>query len=600
MSDIAFTLDSLRAAFDAGRTPLDVIEIALARIEEANDPGIFIHLESPQALRAAAAAIGQRNAGKPLWGVPFAVKDNIDVAGMPTTCACPAFAYVPDTDAPVVRALEQAGAICVGKTNLDQFASGLVGVRTPYPVPRNAVDERLVPGGSSSGSAVAVKRGIVAFSLGTDTAGSGRVPAALNGIVGLKPSLGALSTRGLVPACRTLDCISIFARSIADAEAVFSVTAAFDAADPFSRAYDFAGSRAAIGTSRIGIPSAASIRFFGDEVQAEAFAETVSQLRALGASVREVDFTPFYAAADLLYQGPWLAERLAGIAGFVDEHEDALHPVTRQIIMGAKGMTAVDAFNGQYMLQALKRQAEQALAGIDLLCVPSIPGICTLADIEADPFGPNARLGTYTNFVNLLDMCGLTLPTGLRRDGLPASITLLGRGGSDRRLASIGRELTGDGHGKRIEGVQAGAPATAPIRLAVVGAHLSGMVLNHELQMLGAKLVSKAATAAEYRLYVLPGSVPPKPGLLRVGPEKGASIALEIWSFPAEGFARFVSAIPTPLGVGTIRLDDGSSVQGFLVEALAVSDAPDITHFGGWRGYIASTTAEAPAANELK
>ncbi|MGE0231078.1 MAG: allophanate hydrolase [Flavobacteriaceae bacterium] len=593
MSDIAFTLDSLRATYDAGRTPLDVIEAVLARIEAADDPGIFIHLESPASLRAAAAAIGPRNAGKPLWGVPFAVKDNIDVAGMPTTCACPEFAYVPETDAPVVRALKQAGAICIGKTNLDQFASGLVGVRTPYPVPRNAVDATLVPGGSSSGSAVAVKHGIVAFSLGTDTAGSGRVPAALNGIVGLKPSLGALSTRGLVPACRTLDCISIFAQSVADAEAVFSVTASYDAADPFSRAYDFAGSRASVATSRIGIPSAASIRFFGDEVQARSFAETAALLKSLGANVREVDFTPFYAAADLLYHGPWLAERLAGIAGFLEGHADALHPVTRKIITGAREMSAVDAFNGLYRLQALKREAEQELAGIDVLCVPSIPGICTLADIEADPFGPNARLGTYTNFVNLLDMCGLTLPTGLRSDGLPASVTLLGRGGSDRRLASLGRELTGDAHARRINAVQAAAPVSAPIQLAVVGAHLSGMALNHEVRALGATLVREAATAAEYNLFVLPGSVPPKPGLLRVGPEKGASIELEIWSFPAEGFARFVSAIPTPLGIGTIRLDDGGSVQGFLVEALAVADAPNITRFGGWRGYVGKPAEHA-------
>ncbi|WP_238123573.1 MULTISPECIES: allophanate hydrolase [unclassified Xanthobacter] len=582
-----FTIPALHAAYAAG-TPVEAtIDTLLARHSAASDPGIFLNMESRENLIAQARALGPFDpVAKPLWGIPFAVKDNIDVAGVPTTAACPDFAYVPDTDAPVVARLKAAGGLYVGKTNLDQFATGLVGLRTPYPVPLNAVDPALVPGGSSSGSAVATARRIVSFALGTDTAGSGRVPAALNNIVGLKPSLGALSSRGAVPACRTLDCISVFAFDIADAWSVFDLVAAYDAADPFSRDRDVRGEMA---PQVVGIPSAGSIRFFGDDLQATAFAAAVAQVRATGVEVREVDFAPLYAVADMLYQGAWVAERLAAVAPFLKTHPNSLHPVTARIIEGARDLTAVDAFNGFYRLKALAREAEIALDGIDLLCVPTMPTFCTVKEVEADPIGPNARLGTYTNFVNLLDWCGIAVPCGSRADGRPGSITVLARGGGDRSAAAFAARVTG---APPLPPVR--APVSSDIELAVVGAHLSGMALNGELTRLGARLARTVRTAPDYALYLLPDTVPAKPGLLKVGPGAGAAIEVEVWTLPETGFARFVAAIPAPLGLGRIALEDGSRPQGFLVERYAVDAATDITAFGGWRAWCAAQ--ETPPA----
>lgn len=583
MQDLEFTIPRLHAAYAAGMKPEAVVDILLARLEAAADPGIFIHLEPAQSMRAAAAALGGFDpVSRPLWGIPFAVKDNIDVAGVPTTAACAEFAYVPDADAPVVAALKKAGAIFVGKTNLDQFATGLVGVRTPWPVPRNALDPELVPGGSSSGSAVATARQIVTFALGTDTAGSGRVPAALNGIVGLKPSLGALSTSGVVPACRTLDCISIFALNVADAWSVFDIAAFFDPADPYSRerAVRVPASGAA---PRVAIPSGGSIRFFGDDVQQQSFAQAVERVKATGAGVVEVDFAPLYAVADMLYEGAWVAERLAAISDFMVDHEEALHPVTRKIIGGAKSLSAVDAFKGFYKLQALKRDAEALLRGVDMLCVPTMPTIYTRADLEADPIGPNSRFGTYTNFVNLLDMCGLAIPMDKRPDGKPFGITLLAPGGADRVLADFAASLLGESP----LAPASGKAASDWIDIVVVGAHLSGMPLNHELTSRDARMVARTRTAAIYKLFALPGTVPPKPGMMRVG-EGGGAVEVEVWSLAPAHFASFVAAIPAPLGIGRIQLEDGSMVQGFLAESLALEGARDVTGFGGWRAYIAS------------
>ncbi len=583
MQDLEFTIPRLHAAYAAGMDPDAVVDLLLARLEAAADPGIFIHLEPAQAMRAAAAALGKFDpVSRPLWGIPFAVKDNIDVAGVPTTAACAEFAYVPDADAPVVAALKEAGAIFVGKTNLDQFATGLVGVRTPWPVPRNALDPELVPGGSSSGSAVATARQIVTFALGTDTAGSGRVPAALNGIVGLKPSLGALSTSGVVPACRTLDCISIFALNVADAWSVFDVAAFFDPTDPYSR--ERAVRVPASGNApRIAIPSGGSIRFFGDDVQRQSFEKAVERVKATGASVVEVDFGPLYAVAEMLYEGAWVAERLAAISDFMVDHEEALHPVTRKIIGGARSLSAVDAFKGFYKLQALKRDAEALLGGVDMLCVPTMPTIYTRADLEADPIGPNSRFGTYTNFVNLLDMCGLAIPMDRRTDGKPFGITLLAPGGADRVLADFAAALLGE----EPLAPASGKAASDWIDIVVVGAHLSGMPLNHELTSRDARMVARTRTAATYKLFALPGTVPPKPGMMRVG-EGGGAVGVEVWSLAPAHFASFVAAIPAPLGIGRIQLEDGSLVQGFLAESLALDGARDVTGFGGWRGYIAS------------
>jgi allophanate hydrolase len=580
---------SLHAAYAAGLAPDAVVAELFDRLRTVDDPGIFIHLADADELRAAAAALAPFDPERfPLWGLVVAVKDNIDVAGMPTTAACPAFAYTPAADAHAVHLLREAGALIVGKTNLDQFATGLVGVRTPYPVPRNALDPALVPGGSSSGSAVAVAHGLVSLALGTDTAGSGRVPAALNGVVGWKPSLGAISTRGVVPACRTLDCVSVFAASVDDAWHAAAVLAAYDAADPYARRRPMRAAGGAPTSLAVGVPDAARRRVLGDAAQEAAFARDLDALEALGCHLRPVDFTPFEAVAALLYDGAWLAERHAAVADLLARDPDALHPTTAAIIAPAARLSAVDAFEDHYRLAALRREIETAMEGLDLLAVPSIPRLVTRAEIAADPVGPNRELGTYTNFANLLDLCAVTLPTAPRSDGGPASLTLLARGGEDGRLLPLARALAG-------EPAPAAAPAGERLELAVVGAHLSGMPLNAELCAAGATLVRTVRTRPDYRLFALPGT-PAKPGLLRVAAGGGAAIEAEVWSLDPAAFGRFVAAIPAPLGVGRVGLDDGTTPAGFLVEAAATTAAEDITAFRGWRRYVAAQGRHPPLA----
>ena len=593
MVEIEFTVAGLRTAYASGGRPADVVRAVYRRIAAVDDPGMFVSLSAEDDAIAAAEHLGAYDPSRPLWGVPFAVKDNIDVAGLPTTAACPAFAYVPERSAAVVERLVAAGAIVIGKTNLDQFATGLVGVRTPYPVPRNALDPTLVPGGSSSGSAVAVAHGLVAFALGTDTAGSGRVPAALNNIVGLKPTRGAISTRGVVPACRTLDCVSVFAGTAADAWAVTAVAAGYDPDDPWSRRVA-PGSMAAPPRVRIGIPDVASLRL-GSDVAGAAFAAALASFPDFGTVPRPIDLGPFYAVAALLYEGAWVAERYAAIRGFIEAQPEALHPVTRRIIEGARTLTAADAFAGQYRLAELARAAAAVWDEIDVLVVPSIPDVCTLEAVEADPIGANSRLGTYTNFVNLLDLCAVAVPGPFRSDGRPAGVTLIAPAGRDGLLAAMAARIhaaTGvaiGATGVPVPAAPASGTATAPgtIPIAVVGAHLSGMPLNAELTRRGASFVRAAATAPAYRLYALPGGPPSRPGLVRVG-EGGTAIAVEIWAMEKPAFADFVAEIPAPLGIGTIHLADGTSVQGFLCEAAATDGACDISRFGGWRAFMES------------
>ncbi len=595
----ALTISGLHAAFAAGLTARAVAEAVLSRIEAAGDPGIFISLSSKEAVLSAAAKLPSFDPQAfPLWGVPFAVKDNIDVAGLPTSCACPAFAFHPQQSAPAVEKLLAAGAICVGKTNLDQFATGLVGVRTPYPIPRNAIDPELVPGGSSSGSAVAVARGLVSFALGTDTAGSGRVPAGLNNIVGLKPSLGAVSTRGVVPACRTLDCVSVFAGTVDDAWQVFEAMAGYDPADPYSRMIERGVPAAMPPRSVLGVPSAQSLKFFGDEEAAGAFARALDNLSNLGASLREIDMEPFYQAAALLYDGAWIAERQSALRGFMAKHAADMMPVTRQIVEGASRFSAADLFDTQVKLAGLRRVTEPVWKKIDALAVPTAPHAPKLTDLTADPIRPNSELGTYTNFVNLLDLAALAVPGPLRRDARAAGITLIGPSGSDARLASFGRAF------HAASGVTIGAtglplpklkplPSACPegmIELAVVGAHLSGMVLNHELLDAGGVFLRAVATEPVYRLYALKEGPVPKPALIRTASE-GFSIETEVWALPAQSFARFVAQIPPPLGIGTLLLADGSRPKGFLGEAIAIAEAEDISSFGGWRAFKASLQA---------
>ncbi|MGJ4948493.1 allophanate hydrolase [Bradyrhizobium sp. HKCCYLS20291] len=590
------TIAEIVAAHRAGlMTPKDTVARTFDRIRAHDDPAIFISLRDEKAALAEAEALADKDAAAlPLYGVPVAVKDNIDVAGLPTTAACPAFAYTPARDATAVARLRAAGAIIVGKTNLDQFATGLVGVRSPYGIPRNPVRADLVPGGSSSGSAVAVSAGLVPLSLGTDTAGSGRVPAMLNNIVGLKPSLGMISTAGLVPACRTLDCISVFSLTVDDAVTALSVMAAPDPLDPFSRDRPVAAVTAFPKGVKLGIPRPGQLIFYGGKTAEAAYGAAVARFAALGAELVEFDLEPFYETARLLYEGPWVAERYLVIRDLLASDPDAIHPVTREITIGGARGSAAETFAALYRLQALRKVAERTFADVDALVLPTAPTAYTTAEVLADPILLNSRLGTYTNFVNLLDLCGLAVPAAMRGDGIPFGITLLAPAGHDAALASLGRAFHAD------TALPVGAksiplPPLAPvssslhgdeIAIVVVGAHLSGMALNHELTSLGGRLLEAANTAPDYKLYAL-STTPPKPGMLRIEPGQGTAMAVELWALSAASFGKFVNLIPPPLSIGTIRLSDGRTAKGFLVEPAALDGARDISEFGGWRAYMA-------------
>ena len=584
------TIGTLLAAHAAGKPLTATLEDTYARIEKHNDPALFIATRpKPEALAIAERVQASGPKGKPLYGVPFVVKDNIDVAGLATTAACPAFAYRPGKSAFVVERLERAGAIVIGKTNLDQFATGLVGVRSPYGIPRNALRADLIPGGSSSGSATAVGAGLVPFSLGTDTAGSGRVPAAFNGIVGLKPSLGALSASGVVPACRTLDTVSIFALNVADAFAVFEATCAFDEKDAYCRPFPPPALSALPGGIRLGVPRADQRPFFDDKDAATAFSQDLALAQSLGARIVEFDFEPFAEVARALYEGPWVAERYAAVKSLIESHPEALHPVTRAIIEGARKFDAVAAFEAFYRLADQKRKTSRVWSEFDAMLVPTAPRPYTIAEVEADPIRLNSRLGTYTNFVNLLDLCAIAVPSSLRADGLPSSVTLIAPAGADGLIAAVAAAIQARSGVSASQPPQAKSPSRSDrIEIAVVGAHLLGLPLNRELIELGASFSREVETTPDYRLFALTGSNPAKPGLLRVGEGAGAAIKAELWTLDPAGFGAFVAKIPAPLGIGTIRLKDGGSVKGFLVEAEAVKAAEDISRFGGWRAYLAA------------
>ncbi|WP_414442274.1 allophanate hydrolase [Burkholderia sp. 22PA0106] len=604
---IGWTIADWIANYQAGATPEQRIGELLGSLDTHDSA--WISVATAEALRARFAALAARLADAdgdiaafPLYGVPFAAKDNIDVAGFDTTAGCPPFAYRPVEDASLIARLVAAGAIPIGKTNLDQFATGLVGVRTPYGIPANAFDPDYICGGSSSGSASVVARGIVPFSLGTDTAGSGRIPAGLNNIVGLKPTRGAFSNTGVVPACRTLDCVSVFATTTEDATRVYDVAAALDAKDGLSRAQP-AGSAAwrVADAPRFGIPAAPE--FFGDALSERAFHAAVAHLEARGATCVPVDFSVFDRVTALLYHGPWVAERYAAIREFASAHETDIHPVVRDVIFKAREFSAADTFDGIYRLADLKREADALLARFDALIVPTAPTHYRIAELLADPIRLNSNLGKYTNFVNLLDWSAVAVPANLREDGLPFGITLIGEAWRERALA----EFAGDWH--RATGLTRGAtgaplssdrpaaasvgPAAGMIRVAVVGAHLRGMPLNHELSSRHARFVEATTTASDYRLYALANTTPPKPGLARSA--TGAPIKVELWDIAATEFGSFVAGIPSPLGIGTLTLADGRQVKGFICEPYALPDALDITEFGGWASYLASRQAAAVA-----
>ena len=533
----------------------------------------------------------------PLGRLTFAVKDNIDVAGWPTTAACPAFAYTAIAHATVVQRLLDAGASLLGKTNLDQFACGLNGTRSPYGAVPNAINPLHVSGGSSSGSAYVVATGQVDFALGTDTAGSGRVPAGLNNIVGLKPSRGLISAHGVVPAAQAVDCVSIFATTVARAAQVLAAALGHDAADPYSRALSLAS--APFGARfRFGVP--ASLEFFGDEAARAAFDEAVQRLKDLGGEAVPVDFGVFSACADMLYGSALVAQRYEAIRDFFDAHEAEVIEPVRSIVGAGRSHSAADLVAAQTRLAALAQQAEPLWRGLDLMVVPTAPTHPTIEAMLADPVALNRQLGAYTNFVNLLDYAALSVPSSFRPDDLPFGITLIGRCGSDWQLAELGQRyhhatgLTQGVTGRPLPEPQPIAGLTlaaAPrVRVAVVGAHLSGMPLNGQLTERGATLISRTHTAPVYRLYALPDTTPPKPGLLRVAPGEGGRIEIEVWEMPLAEYGSFVALVPAPLSIGSLQVADGSSVQGFLCEPLVLQGAADITHLGGWRAYLACTT----------
>lgn len=590
-----FTLSGLAARHAASpRAVLNVVEEVLERLAACDDPAIFISKVAPDDLRAAARELLARApdpASLPLWGVPFAVKDNIDVAGLPTTAACPAFAHTPDRDATVVARLKAAGALVVGKTNLDQFATGLNGTRSPYGAPKNAIDPAYVSGGSSSGSAVAVARGLVAFALGTDTAGSGRVPAAFNNLVGIKPTPGLVPNAGVVPACASLDCVTVFTGSVADGVAVRRVMEGFDASDPWSRPI---APVALAATPRVGVLAPRDREFHGDGEAARLYGAAIEKAATLGWTIAEFDYSPFAEIAALLYEGPWLAERLAELEPLLDATPEVFDPTVRALLESSRRFTAADAFRGEHRLKALLRRADEIASGFDFLLLPTSPTIETIAAMRADPVRANARFGTYTNFVNFCRQAAIAVPAGFRTNGLPFGVTLIGREGSDDALAPFAARwhaASGCGAGPARTPVEAGAPAPVDdgfLEMVVVGAHLTGQPLNGQLTEGGGRLLRTTRTAADYRLFALADTVPPKPGLIREPGFTGPGLEIEVWALPPASFGRFVAAIPAPLGVGKVRLADGGEATGFLCEPFALTGAREITDLGGWRAYRAS------------
>lgn len=587
------SLAAIRAFYAAGGTPLDLAEEITRRMAASGDPAIFITPVTAEALREAARGLMERAPepnSLPLWGVPFAVKDNIDVAGLPTTAACPAFAYTPSLDATVIARLKAAGAIVIGKTNLDQFATGLNGSRSPYGAPRSVFDPAYVSGGSSSGSAVAVASGLAAFALGTDTAGSGRVPAAFNNIVGIKPSPGRVPTTGVVPACRSIDVVTVFAPSVADGTLARRIMEGFDAADSYCRK---AGDAPLAATLRLGTPAESEREFFCNDAYRALYEEAIERARSLGAEIVEFDYVPFRKAAALLYEGAFVAERHAAVKDFMAGHAADMDPTVRRIIEGAGAKSATDAFLDIYALSDYRREAEAEWAKVDALLLPTSPDIQTVEAMLADPIALNARFGRFTNFANFFGCSGIAVPAGFTEKGLPFGVMLIGPQDTDEALATFADAMhraAGTGAGIDRAAVPSPVPASRTegrVTLAVVGAHLTGMPLNHELTERRAVFIREAKTASNYRLYALAETVPPKPGLVRYDTGfQGFGIVLELWSLDLAAFGSFVAGIPQPLGIGKVTLDDGTTVCGFIAEAAALTGAKEITAHGGWRRYL--------------
>ena len=570
------TISDYHAAYDSGADLKGTLRQVWERIQEDPDDGIFIYKFSWEEIVAQIP----KDLNLALCGIPYVVKDNIDYAGVPTTAACPDFSYVPEEDATVIAHLKKAGAVCFGKTNLDQFATGLVGVRTPYPVPKNPFDEEYLPGGSSCGSAVAVAKELVVFSLGTDTAGSGRVPAAFNELVGLKPTRGYLSTRGVVDACKSLDCVSIFTSEPFDAAAVLEVTAEKDAQEAWSR--EVARPWARLPTKFVfGVPRAEDLHFFGWYEAHELFEEASRKFELLGGTREIVSLEPFMKAARLLYEGPWVTERYVAIEKLLTQSPESLLPVTREIIEAGKLPGASELFKAQYDLADCKRLADQTMERLDFVMLPTVPRNYKVSEVALEPIKLNSILGTYTNFMNLLDYAALALPAGRYKERLPWGVTIFSQAGSDQALLEVGAAY--------MERESADVEFDE-IQVVVCGAHLEGMPLNWQLTERGGELARAGSTAPLYKMYLIPagGGLPERPALVHVGADEGAALEVEVWNLSAEAFGDFVSQIPAPLGIGKVVLEDGSELPGFIAESRATTGARELTEFGGWRGYTAS------------
>jgi allophanate hydrolase len=589
--DIKLDLGSLRELYKSGvASPADVIATIYDRIGAQPLEPVWISVVPREKALARARKLERDPVApaRPLYGVPFAIKDNIDLAGLPTTAGCPAYAYPPARSATVVQALVDAGAIPVGKTNMDQFATGLVGTRTPHGACSSVFDKRYIAGGSSSGSAVAVASGLASFALGSDAAGSGRVPAAFNGLVGLKPTRGVLSAHGVVPACRTLDCVSIFSVTCHDAHTVWAAARGFDPEDGFSRTARGGDESAPwlSGGFSFGVPAASQLEFFGDEAAAVLYAQAVERMESLGGRRIEIDFGIFRAAADLLCGGPWVAERYAAIRPFIEAHADQMDPVVRGIIEGARRYSAVDAFTADYQLRDLRRAAESQWENMDVLLLPTTGTIYTHEAVAESPVQVNTNLGYYTNFVNLLDLAAVAVPAGVRANGLPFGVSLIGPAFSEEALLALADRFHRAHDEAPGEVLNLAACPPGCVAVAVVGAHLSGQPLNYELTDRRAQLIKACRTAPGYRLYALDGTMPPKPGLVRDQDFRGPGIEVEVWAMPEHEFGSFVAGVPAPLGIGNAVLDDASTVKSFICEPYAVAGATEITRFGGWRHYL--------------
>jgi allophanate hydrolase len=580
--EVRLDIETLRAAYQSGAlTPEALIELLYARMEREPLEGAWIFRLGLAQAKDRARALSQReNASQlPLFGIPFAVKDNIDVEGMPTTAGCPAYAYAPEHSAPSVAALLEAGALCLGKVALDQFATGLVGSRSPYGPCRNVFDPEYLSGGSSSGSALVVAAHQVTFALGTDTAGSGRVPAALNNLVGLKPSVGLISTAGVVPACASLDCVSVFALNVSDAVCVRDLMAGGPvAARPLPAAF------------RFGVPT--PLVAHGDEQAAQAFHAAVAQLTALGGSAVALDFAPFLELGDQLY-GPSVVERTLAVGPFIEAHPDAVLPVTRDIILAGKKVGPAEALSGMKTIARLRERCQRALAQVDLLLTPTIPRPFRLEEDRKEPRVVNDKMGVYTRFANYLGCPVLAVPAGFRADGMPFGVSLVGKPAEDAQLDGLAARLhaaSGAGAGKRRDPLpewRDANPASSDdgARVAVVGAHMRGMALNAQLLELGASYLETTHTAPRYRLFVLPGTNPERPGMLQVS-AGGQAIELEVWRMSWPALGQLLARVPSPLAIGTLELASGARVKGFLCEAHATHDARDISELGGYRAYL--------------